>query len=113
MDAEVKKLWIKTLQSGMYKKGRGTMVKECPKGQPDEFCCLGVLQNIAIEQGVYDGIYDENYPPLWSGFIMDQVVFDWAGADLTLHQHNLARLNDKPKVTTWRNVIQYIRKEIK
>lgn len=50
MNEEVKKLWIDALRSGEYKKGVGKLHKLFMTG--DEFCCLGVLCDVAIKNGV-------------------------------------------------------------
>lgn len=47
MNPEVKKLWVKALRSGKYKQGTGVLHRT-----DDRFCCLGVLCEVAIKQGV-------------------------------------------------------------
>lgn len=43
MNADVKADWVKALRSGDYAKGRGALRKG------DEFCCLGVLCDLAVK----------------------------------------------------------------
>lgn len=47
MDAAIKDAWVEDLRSGKYKQGR----KQLHNAQ-DEFCCLGVLCEIAVKNGV-------------------------------------------------------------
>lgn len=44
MDKKVKKVWVKALRSGKYKKGTG-MLKSS-----SGYCCLGVLTDIYLKQ---------------------------------------------------------------
>ena len=46
MDKKLKARWIKALESGRYKQGKGRLKKE------DRYCCLGVLREV----------YSPNYP---------------------------------------------------
>ena len=43
---EVRKLWVEALRSGEYKQGKYNLHKK------DEFCCLGVLCELAVKEGV-------------------------------------------------------------
>lgn len=82
MNQEVKEKWLAALRSGDYVQGTGTM-RRIPDDGPDRFCCLGVLCEVAITEGVavrreqvvgryaYDGRV---------GFLPDSVR-DWAGLD--------------------------------
>ena len=78
MKAKIADLWIKALRSGDYKQGRGQL--EDNKGR---FCCLGVLCDLAIKDGVkinreighYNNLftYDTN-----TGSLPDKVM-KWSG----------------------------------
>lgn len=46
MNYDIMKKWTETLRSDQYLQGRTRLNKE------DEFCCLGVLCELAIEDGV-------------------------------------------------------------
>ena len=46
MKPEIKKLWVGALRSGKYEQGKYTL------RSGDEFCCLGVLCNLATQQGL-------------------------------------------------------------
>lgn len=49
MDPEIKKAWVEALRSGRYQQGKGALHR---KGLPDDqFCCLGVLCELAVEAG--------------------------------------------------------------
>ena len=91
MNKEIKQKWIKALRSGRYTQGKLSLreknyyAKPGKPGKPS-FCCLGVLCEVAIKEGVikdpkkYD-IYDMTY--LYPGINRDQLlpskVADWAG----------------------------------
>lgn len=48
MNPEVKQLWIEALRSGEYKQGEGALHNNIT----DEYCCLGVLCDVALKNGV-------------------------------------------------------------
>lgn len=52
MNIEIGERWVKTLRSGKYKQGKGFL--ERLRGTGGEFCCLGVLCNLAFEEGVVE-----------------------------------------------------------
>jgi hypothetical protein len=49
MNAEVKAKWVTALLSGEYKQGKGWL-----RSRNEEFCCLGVLCDLASKEGVGD-----------------------------------------------------------
>jgi hypothetical protein len=52
MYAEVMTKWVTALRSGKYPQGKGQL-KAIPKGSDvAEYCCLGVLCELAVEEGV-------------------------------------------------------------
>lgn len=50
MNKEIKDRWTAALRSGDYKQGQGALCA-VQEGQPDEFCCLGVLCDLAVKAG--------------------------------------------------------------
>lgn len=50
MNADVKALWIEALVSGEYEQTDGTLSRTTSEGI--EHCCLGVLCQVAIKEGV-------------------------------------------------------------
>ena len=52
MNPEVKAEWVKRLRSGEYKQGKTFLhVKE---NERDFYCCLGVLCEIAVDEGIVE-----------------------------------------------------------
>lgn len=47
MNKTIAKKWIKALRSGAYEQGQDMLVTPT-----DQFCCLGVLCNLAVDAGV-------------------------------------------------------------
>src|SRR5690348_17476896 len=47
MDPQIKAEWVAALRSGEYRQGSGTL-----RSDQDEFCCLGVLCDLAVKAGV-------------------------------------------------------------
>ena len=83
MHLEIAEKWITALRSGDYKQARGMLADR----KRETYCCLGVLCEIAIKEGVdvtvsvssgeaalYDGS-EENLPAS---------VSDWAGIDSSI-----------------------------
>lgn len=51
MNPEIKEKWIAALRSGDYKQGKSYLAKKGVDGVI-RYCCLGVLCEIAVEEGV-------------------------------------------------------------
>jgi hypothetical protein len=89
MNADVKREWIKRLRSGFYKQGKEHLRYD------DEYCCLGILCEIAAEKGVispptlgqFGYKYDEE-----SAYASHKVE-QWAGL-FTSQSRQLAEMND-------------------
>jgi len=92
MNKRIKKLWIEALRSGKFKQGFGQL----RRGRTNvRHCCLGVLCEIAVNQGVL------NHYKGAQGLLPPEVM-DWAELDdddpmlAPLHDPNCyaAKLND-------------------
>jgi len=59
MKKEIKEKWLEALRSGEYTQGGGTL-----RSASDRFCCLGVLCDLAIKEGVGSWVKDKGF----SGF---------------------------------------------
>jgi hypothetical protein len=51
---EIKEMWLKALRSGEYTQGQGHLhrIDETPSEEVHTFCCLGVLCDLAVKNGV-------------------------------------------------------------
>jgi len=89
MKPEIKKLWTDALRSGEYKQ-RALLLH-----MNDRFCCLGVLCDLAIKQGL-DVDMDRTQSNIFSYDGLDNVlplsVIRWSGLDS--NGESLAALND-------------------
>lgn len=59
MNQVIKQLWLTALESGEYKQGQYALAKDNDKGET-RYCCLGVLCNIAANQGICNKVKDED-----------------------------------------------------
>lgn len=106
MNPDVRKLWTNALRSDKYKQGTNALCAD--RGDGDEYCCLGVLCDLAVKAGVdisvsktdresrpgdrvtmtvYDGAVA--YPP--------PAVWEWAGLksyNPRAGEHALGKWND-------------------
>lgn len=82
MKEDVKKLWVEALRSGEYSQGYGQLKLVGPEGSV-KHCCLGVLCEVAVKQGVISESFDTN-----------------EGVEETLHHvHGFGEVDDRSGVT--------------
>lgn len=112
MNEEIKERWLARLRDGSRQQGEGRLEKIRGDGT-SEFCCLGVLCELAVEDGVitrtvtededvplvrYDG--EEHYPSAkvreWAG-LEDARSSRVSGDVKTREAVDLARANDEGK----------------
>lgn len=109
LNPRVKRLWLRALRSGRYRKATVWLCRRPTKTQPDYgFCCLGVLVDVAVLDGadvewVAPGspAYDRRgmravstaSPGDWNSSLTPNVVIAWANLDRAA-QKVLTRLND-------------------
>lgn len=114
MNEEVKTKWLAALRSGNYTQGMKRLRTN------DSFCCLGVLCDLAISEGIGDlkwsgSQYTTNDVPSdvffeavnendWDAYLVPEPVVAWANLELTNPEHyvngerqTLAALNDGGK----------------
>lgn len=98
LNADVMRLWVDALRSGEYEQTTGVLTRVDDNGERSH-CCLGVLTELAIENGVdiptkvEDGcvIYGED----WFGMTPTEVQ-EWASFHSTLpNGMHLPTLNDQ------------------
>lgn len=123
MNQAIKKAWIEALLSGQYKQGRGHLHSIAGNGH--QFCCLGVLTDIAVKSGMdleyqkwtednetivsYDG-QDEFLPSdvmRWANIRTDNGAFHYTDEMGTV-ETSLAELNDQG--ITFTELVEYIDK---
>lgn len=107
MNPEIKEQWVKALRSGDYKQGQNVL-----RNKNDEFCCLGVLCDLAVKEGVIGepsrkpgfDYYFYNGDDDWGGTkVLTLPVMEWAGLSddnpdvrlVRLGKTSLAELNDE------------------
>lgn len=89
MDPEAKKRWVAALRSGKYKQGIGRL-RVRQEHHKSGYCCLGVLCEIAVQDGVIrppervrDGGPTDGYKYEYDGdaYALGPKVQDWAMLD--------------------------------
>ena len=102
MNPEVKPKWIAMLRSGKYRQGYSAL-----RNSNDEFCCLGVLCELAVEEGIIGPPTSRKLENTYYSFgnkeqgnfgTLPPEVVEWAGIDcvgtIAQKQTSLAWLND-------------------
>lgn len=79
MNKEIKARWVDALRSGDYKQGTGAL-----RSKDDEFCCLGVLMDLAVKAGVLEeprlyGLDEAYYYEGYAASDLHSKVMEWAG----------------------------------
>jgi hypothetical protein len=94
MKKSIAEKWVEALRSGYYKQGRGCLSVN------KKHCCLGVLCDIAMVEGIVDFKLGENYN-YYDGMcgVLPLAVSNWAGISTNTGNINhlnrtLADLND-------------------
>lgn len=87
MNKAVKDKWLAALRSGEYKQGQESLHVKGEDGEPDKFCCLGVLCDLAVKDGlpclVRGEAYDGSPVVTYDGdlALLPTRVMNWAGLD--------------------------------
>lgn len=85
MNPEIKQQWIEALRSGRYKQGQGSLRDH------DEYCCLGVLCDLAEQAGIVKSNSITGWSFIYSSLVdrfdesdlnLPIAVMNWAGIDL-------------------------------
>ena len=113
MNQAIGKRWVEALESGQFRKGSRALhhiVGDVPDRDQDEFCCLGVLCLLAMDDGVEllpdVGIWDSGTGRKRQGYDGDtgslpERVRAWAGMGSTSGllppevRDDLAQINDR------------------
>ncbi|MFE7797018.1 hypothetical protein [Nocardia sp. NPDC057440] len=78
MNPDIKEKWVTALRSGEFKQGRAML-----RSKNDQYCCLGVLSELAAKEGVVSRALDINEygyrygSNSWS--TLPSAVASWAG----------------------------------
>lgn len=113
MKPEIKKRWIEALRSGKYNQGKGYLCKD------DSYCCLGVLCELAVEDGaisrpaprrVRSGSSQVGgvvaYGALGSDYMPPAEVYEWAGVGscelgISIKSLDQVREDSRDRLTPW------------
>lgn len=90
MNPEIKAKWLTALRSGEYRQGRNVLKQQFDENDAPQFCCLGVLCDIAIKDGLNLTVndineYEDTDAIIWSfddhQELLPRAVMEWAGMD--------------------------------
>lgn len=120
MKESVKALWVTALRSAEYKQGQAALRRD-NSGHGDQYCCLGVLCELAAEAGVinppqssHDGVF--RYGSEGARSFLPIEVVHWAGLNsnpevsVSGGPTALASLNDQHM--TFENIAHLIEKQL-
>ena len=104
MKQNIMKKWVRALRSGDYKQGQGALATRFPH-KKTEFCCLGVLCDLAVKDGVDIDINKKDCEHDYDNetYYLPKSVMDWADLksynglyySLDKGSNTLAALNDE------------------
>lgn len=110
MDSAIKHRWQTALESGAYQKGHGALKQMDHEGNL-RYCCLGVLCELAVEDGVIPpSAHDSKHwndrifsfgkdADMTSGYLPDSVK-DWAGLE---YSNPRVSVPGHERARTWSN----------
>lgn len=111
MNPDIKAKWVEALRSGRYPQSQGSLNRQVAFNEiPAGFCCLGVLCEIGVQDGVIarqdgvafggghamyrlieDGEKDSDH--YWADTMPSPGISAWAGLDVSA-ESDLAEMND-------------------
>ena len=102
LNPEIRARWTAALRSGQYEQGLEAL-RQVTEDGGYEFCCLGVLCELAAVEGVTEAAYDED-EGAWaydgeSAYLPPRVA-EWAGLPLTEDDSGVGRRWSLPRVMT-------------
>ena len=88
MNIPVIKKWVEMLRSGEYKQGNGFLKRKISLEEPT-YCCLGVLSELAVKEGVIPEpeeinesfFYGRKIGTNGSRYYLCEEVMKWSGVD--------------------------------
>ncbi len=82
MNPDVKAKWVEALRSGEYKQGFGILATANPQSSAKWFCCLGVLCDLAVKDGLTIAVEKDNCITYGGEvLILPDAVIEWAGLE--------------------------------
>jgi hypothetical protein len=82
MKPEIKALWLDALRSGEYEQGRNKLHTWDDEGV-ERFCCLGVLCDLAVQNGVEIPIVEDDDDKMYcydtEVEFLPEAVMEWSG----------------------------------
>lgn len=112
MNPKVKQKWVEALRSGKYKQTRGVL-----RRRGGSYCCLGVLCEIAREEGIVDRRWESRYkeyvyfnpvfPPDSNSCDLPEAVVRWSGLDSSDPEVDIPRGIDKQTLASLNDELKY------
>ena len=84
MKEDIEKRWVEALESGKYKQGKDSLKIQNKDGS-FSYCCLGVLCELAVEDGIIKPSSIPKNSFVWTyedrSGVLPMKVMEWAGLD--------------------------------
>ena len=78
---EIRQKWVEALRSGEYSQGKSKLRRK-ESDEKDSFCCLGVLCELAVKEGVIEAARDQGssyYIYVGDSNYLPEKVREWVG----------------------------------
>lgn len=107
MNQSVKAKWVEALTSGDYQQTKGALTRIDRSTGDVTSCCLGVLCEVAVKNGVVMEVVDElgirEYGEAQNAYCLPEEVMEWAGLgddpNPALGAYSAAYYNDTEKLS--------------
>jgi hypothetical protein len=110
VNPDIKRRWIEALRSGEYRQTQEVLVEPDPI-LGDAFCCLGVLCEIAVKDGVIvrqaESYLDPANPMDQSDATLPMAVLRWAELPIDGHTANEVVVMHERYLTTFNDNFRY------
>jgi len=100
---EVRKIWADALRSGNYKQAYGKLCRIYDNIK--HYCCLGVLTDIALKEGVISEFYEGDTD---NGKVLSRKVQEWAGLCARNGQYGGVSINCLSSLNDGGHTFEYI-----
>lgn len=108
MKKEIKERWVAALRSGNFRQAQGYLSKN------GGYCCLGVLCELAAEDGVVEKGERDEFSTLYDeeGYVLPPAVIAWAGVEDEYGRDSLGLAEKNDHGTPFNEIADIIEKKL-